>query len=287
MLVNGTTRAVVTRIPVFVAALAAIAASVGGSPLPFAEVFATPEARLAEGRVGICAHRGLNRYAPENTYASAALCVELGFPYVEVDVRTTSDGTLVVLHDETIDRTTDGTGRVDRMTWQQVSKLDAGSWFGPAYAGQRVPRLDEFLGWAKGRIRVYLDVKDADAARLLAVVNSSGMHAEVFLWSRDRGFMREVRSLDSAVAIKVNPRDDEEIEALNAELSPALMEFDRKTFSAARVARVIELGLRPMLYTNRDEPELFRAALNAGVELFNIDYVESFAAIARELEPDG
>ena len=286
MPMNPFLRAVRSPFIASIALIAAISWSVSGEPRPFTDVFVLPDARLDQGPVGICAHRGLNRYAPENTYASAALCVELGFPYVEVDVRTTSDGVLVVLHDETVDRTTDGSGRVDAMSWEEVSRLDAGSWFGPAYAGQRVPKLSDFLAWSKGKIDVYLDVKDADAAALLAAVRSSGMHDRVFLWSRDRDFMRAVRSLDSTIAIKLNPKNDSEIKALGEELTPALMEFDRKTFSPERVSKVTELGYRPMLYTNRDEPELFRAALNAGVELFNIDYVESFAAIAREQQLD-
>ena len=91
------------------------------------------------------AHRGYSAVAPENTMPALAAAVLGGATHVEFDVRTTADGVPVVIHDRTVDRTTDGSGHVWELTVDQVRELDAGSWFSPAYAGVRVPLLEEVL----------------------------------------------------------------------------------------------------------------------------------------------
>lgn len=85
--------------------------------------------------------------------------------YVEIDVRRTADRVMVLLHDAKVDRTTDGTGYLNQLDSSVVDTLDAGSGFGPEFAGERVPRLEPFLRWIDHRIKVYFDVKDAEACR--------------------------------------------------------------------------------------------------------------------------
>src|SRR3954452_18398025 len=96
--------------------------------------------RRPGGQPLVLGHRGASAYAPENTFAAFDLAVEMGADGIETDVRATRDGVLVLLHDETVDRTTDGTGVVAELNRAQVDALDAGSWFGVAYAGERVPQ---------------------------------------------------------------------------------------------------------------------------------------------------
>jgi glycerophosphoryl diester phosphodiesterase len=93
----------------------------------------------------VIGHRGAAGHAPENTLASFAKAAALGVRWVEFDVRLTGDGALVVFHDDTLERTTDGSGRVTDSTWAQINKLDAGAWFGRAFAGERVPALEDAL----------------------------------------------------------------------------------------------------------------------------------------------
>jgi glycerophosphoryl diester phosphodiesterase len=91
------------------------------------------------------AHRGYSAVAPENTLPALAAAVLAGATLVEFDVRTTTDGVPVVIHDRTVDRTTDGSGQVWDLMLDEVRALDAGSWFSPAFAGLRVPLLSEVL----------------------------------------------------------------------------------------------------------------------------------------------
>jgi glycerophosphoryl diester phosphodiesterase len=94
---------------------------------------------------GICAHRGDVEQAPENTIPAFLLAVEKGAHMLEFDVWMTCDGELVIMHDPTVDRTTDGTGTIVNMTLEQIKSLDAGVKFGAEFAGTRVPTLGETL----------------------------------------------------------------------------------------------------------------------------------------------
>jgi glycerophosphoryl diester phosphodiesterase len=91
----------------------------------------------------VIGHRGAMMWAPENTLASFRKAAALGAPWVEFDVRLSKDGRCVVLHDDTLERTTSGSGRADLLTLGELRDLDAGRWFGAAFSGERIPSLEE------------------------------------------------------------------------------------------------------------------------------------------------
>src|SRR5438067_170423 len=93
----------------------------------------------------LIAHRGGALEVPENTLAAFRYAISIGMSWVELDVQMSSDGALVVIHDETVDRTTDGTGAVGSLTFEELRRLDAGSWFGQQYEGEVIPMLREVL----------------------------------------------------------------------------------------------------------------------------------------------
>jgi glycerophosphoryl diester phosphodiesterase len=105
-------------------------------------------------------HRGASGYAPENTMSSFMEALELKADFIELDVAMTKDGVLVVIHDDTVDRTTDGTGKVAELTYDYISTLDAGSWFSPEFAGEPVPTLGEVLDAFRGKIGILIEIKD-------------------------------------------------------------------------------------------------------------------------------
>jgi glycerophosphoryl diester phosphodiesterase len=100
-------------------------------------------------RVG--GHRGASAIAPENTFPAFEQAVAQGAVYTETDIRQTADGALVLLHDATLDRTSNGRGPVSSLTLGEVRALDAGGWFRDAFAGQRIPELPAFLTWIEAR----------------------------------------------------------------------------------------------------------------------------------------
>ncbi|HEU5315302.1 MAG TPA: glycerophosphodiester phosphodiesterase family protein [Chloroflexota bacterium] len=107
----------------------------------------------------VVAHRGASGEAPENTLAAFRLAVEQGAQYVECDVHLSSDGVPVVIHDEKVDRTTNGTGEVARMTLAELRALDAGGWLRPEFGGEKLPTLDEALAACAGKARMFVELK--------------------------------------------------------------------------------------------------------------------------------
>ena len=112
-----------------------------------------------QARTRVIAHRGFSGAAPENTIASVRAAINVGADMAEIDVTLTSDGYIVVIHDETLDRTTDGSGEVFQFTLAELQELDAGSWFDRSFAGEPIPTLDQVLDEVEGRILLNVEIK--------------------------------------------------------------------------------------------------------------------------------
>jgi glycerophosphoryl diester phosphodiesterase len=107
----------------------------------------------------VMAHRGAQDVTPENTLSAFHAAVDLGADAVEMDIVRCASGEIVVLHDDKVDRTSNGSGRVDELTLGALRELDAGSWFGPGFSGERIPLLDDVLDAVGGRIRLNIEIK--------------------------------------------------------------------------------------------------------------------------------
>lgn len=108
----------------------------------------------------LCAHRGAGKLAPENTLAAFRLGYEYGYRMVELDAKLSADGVAFLLHDETLDRTTNERGRADALTWRQLSLLDAGSWQSPRYAGEPLATLMAVARWSRAHdVLVNIEIK--------------------------------------------------------------------------------------------------------------------------------
>ncbi|AMV21524.1 glycerophosphodiester phosphodiesterase [Planctomyces sp. SH-PL14] len=116
------------------------------------------------GQPLVVAHRGLLQHAPENTLSNFRACLELRLGF-EFDVERTKDGHLVCLHDDTVNRTTNGTGKIAELTLEELRRLDAGSWFDPRFAGETVPTIEEVLAlvaeYSRHEVLVAVDLKAA------------------------------------------------------------------------------------------------------------------------------
>ena len=145
----------------------------------------------------VIAHRGASGTAPENTLAAFRRAVACGADMVELDVQLTRDGEVVVVHDFTLDRTTDGTGAVGASSLAEIRRLDAGAWFAPAFLGEAVPTLGEVLGAIGLPVNVELKpVGDQGLeAETLAVVRAAGALGRVVFSSFDPGALERLRAL--------------------------------------------------------------------------------------------
>jgi len=144
------------------------------------------------------AHRGASSYAPENTLAAFDLALTMGARHLELDVELTSDGHVVVIHDDTLDRTTDGSGPVTARTLAELRRLDAGRWFGPAFAGERIPTYEDVLERYRGRAHLHTEIKGRApelSRRTVDLIRGARMTADVTITSFQRARLEEVRTL--------------------------------------------------------------------------------------------
>ncbi|MEH7504009.1 glycerophosphodiester phosphodiesterase family protein [Neobacillus drentensis] len=128
---------------------------------PFQHAFAA-ETKGELRQVDLVAHRGASGYAPENTVAAFDKAVEMKADYIEIDVQRSKDGKLVIIHDTKVDRTTDGTGYIKDLSFDQIRSLDAGSWKGEQFKGEKIPTFDEILDRYHGKIGILIELKSPE-----------------------------------------------------------------------------------------------------------------------------
>ena len=152
----------------------------------------------------LIAHRGASGHAPENTLASFKKAVSLGAAFIETDLQLTRDARLVAIHDERVNRTTNGKGSVHDMTLADLRRLDAGSWFGSEFAGERIPTLEEILEFAKKYdVVFYLELKPGGSwggeHALISGLRDSGQIARTIVISFDASILATVRKIEPTV----------------------------------------------------------------------------------------
>lgn len=214
------------------ATLSLIIAFLGATPARVSATELLGETRAAGDEAFIASHRGGGATAPENTLPAISAALASGFDYVEVDVALTADRQPVLMHDTTVDRTTDGHGRLSSLTLAQVQGLDAGAWFHADYAGTAVPTFGEFL-----------DVLAGTGQR--AIVEFKGE------W--------DAAAVQAAVA---------EVTERNLERRVAVSSFDARTLVMAGSAS----SVLPRLFILKHlPPDVVRAATEAGVRGLVVD----------------
>ena len=141
----------------------------------------------------VWAHRGASTLAPENTLAAFKLAEAAGAGGLELDVQLSRDGVPVVLHDETLDRTSDGRGPVSELSLEHIKRLDAGSWFSPDFAGEKIPTLQETLQWGGSRLRFNIEIKDSAAGQAVLELSRSYSQASIVVSSFDHDLLHRLR----------------------------------------------------------------------------------------------
>lgn len=172
----------------------------------FIALFMNPMTLLATEFMSV-GHRGAAGYAPENTMASFKKAIELGATHLELDIHQSKDGHLIVMHDGSVDRTTDGSGEIKDLTLSQIKALDAGSWFSEKYKRESVPTLDEVfeLLLKNSEIKAIVELKNGSdlysgiEAKLVQLVKKFGLNERVIYKSFRTSILEALRSLDPSV----------------------------------------------------------------------------------------
>ena len=232
------------------------------------------------------AHRGASGNYPENTLIAFQKALEIGVDEIELDLHMTKDAHLIVMHDSTVDRTTDGTGAIAELTLAEIKALDAGSAFGEQFRGERVPTWEEALDLVQGKVRLNVHLKEggnyerkvAQALREFQMVEASILACS----DESVGIFAAIDSQIECRIFRANRTPEEYIQK-SVELGLRTMqpgrdittrEFVQKAHAAGRVVHVFYA----------DTPEDMRAYIEIGVDGILTNYPERLKAILTEIE---
>lgn len=214
--------------------------------------------------------------------------VELGATFIETDLQLSRDGRFVAIHDTTLDRTTSGRGPVSAVKLAELRELDAGSWFGPHFAGERIPTLDEILQFARESNAVfYLEIKAGGAwgfpeHSLVGALRNAGEAAQAVVISFDSGSLAAVRRLEPTLMTgflydRACPDAVERALGVGArQLAPRGDLVTRELVGQARRA-----GLQVVTWTINESAQM-RALIAAGVDGIMSDYPDQLVALLRQ-----
>lgn len=158
----------------------------------------------------VYAHRGASGYAPENTMAAFKEAVELGSHGIECDVQMTKDGKLVICHDETLERTTDGKGFIKNLNYNEIRELDAGSWFDNTFKSEKIPQLSELLKLVSDSgLLLNIEIKSGIVQypgieeKVIAEVNDFGLLPKVIISSFNHYALKKCKEINPSVKIGI------------------------------------------------------------------------------------
>lgn len=222
----------------------------------------------------VIAHRGSHLVKPENSIAAIEEAIELGADYVEIDLRTTRDGHLVLIHNETVDHTTSGKGRIQDLNLDEVAKLALNAKDGHLYS---LPSFMEALKACKNRINIYLDFKQADVAQAYEEIKAAGMEKQVLVYINKAEQYTAWRALAPQMPLMSGLPRQIKKEDLITFLDKMPLEATDNISDPVLVAALKESGLAVFLDVQMadEDPVKWKATMEKGVQGVQTDHPEA------------
>jgi len=233
----------------------------------------------AKSLPAVSAHRGASQVAPENTLSTFRAALALAVDYIEIDVRTTKDGQLVILHDGSLNRTTSGTGPVNEWTLADLKKLSAGQWFSDKFKDERVPTLAEVgqlvSSWNarhSAKTHLYVDCKEADPQQLIEELNRFDLAGSAVFYASDDYLLRLKKVYPSA-RLMPSLKGKSMMEKVQA-LHPYAFDVPWGLLSESLVREIHQQGIKVFSDALENESATeYRKAILAGLDVIQTDYV--------------
>ncbi|ADB42561.1 glycerophosphodiester phosphodiesterase family protein [Spirosoma linguale] len=231
--------------------------------------------------MGVSAHRGASPAAPENTLATFRLALQMQVDYIEIDVRTTKDGKLVILHDGTLNRTTNGTGPVSEQTLADLKKLSAANGMNDAFKAEQIPTLDEvcqlLADWNArhpAKTNLYVDCKDVAPEPLVAVLTRYGLLTNAVFYGSDEKLLALKNAAPRARLMPGLKRADQ-MAAKIATLHPYAFDVSWPALSEALAGQIHQQNIKVFsdLLDGFDTPVEYQKAVHFGVDVIQTDQV--------------
>ncbi len=235
----------------------------------------------------VIAHRGASGNAPENTMAAFRKAVALGATFIETDLQLSRDARFVAIHDATLNRTTNGQGAVHDMTLAELRKLDAGSWFGSEFAGERIPTLEEILEFSKKNdVVFYLELKPAGSwggeHALIGALRESGEIPRAVVISFDASIVLSLRKIEPTLmtGLLYDGQVEKPIQKA-VEIGARQLAVRGDLVSPALLAEARKKDLQVVCWTV-NHPAHMRMLIAAGVDGIMSDYPDRLVAAVRK-----
>jgi glycerophosphoryl diester phosphodiesterase len=231
----------------------------------------------------VIAHRGASGHAPENTLAAFKKAIALGATFIETDLQLSRDSRFVAIHDDSVNRTTNGQGKVHDLSLAELRRLDAGSWFGSEFAGERIPTLEEILEFSKRHdVVFYLELKPSGSwgaeHTLVGSLRTSGEIARTIVISFDATVLGALRKIEPTLMTGLlfdGQLDDPLQRALEVGARQLAVRGDLITPGLLAEAR--KKDLQVVCWTV-NQPAHMRLLIQAGVDGIMSDYPDRLAA---------
>ncbi|MCG6950588.1 MAG: hypothetical protein LJE93_16870 [Acidobacteria bacterium] len=245
-------------------------------------------------RTRVIAHRGFSGAAPENTRAAVRAAIEVGADMAEIDVTLSADMHVVVIHDPTLDRTTNGSGEVSLFTLEELKELDAGSWFDPSFAGERIPTLDEVLAEANGRILLNVEIKSESVdrgvvKRVASAIRGRDMCEQVVVSSFSPTALLQMHAIApeirTAVLYNTELHTGRDAVEIAAELGATVFNIKRQRLTRIMLRRCREHGLPIGVYTV-NKPRRMRRLVGKGINAIFTDRPDRLLDILRPVRDE-
>jgi glycerophosphoryl diester phosphodiesterase len=219
---------------------------------------------LRRRKPAVVAHRGSSGTAPENTLSALRQALSSGAVMCEVDVHTTRDGQLVIMHDPDVSRTTNGEGRISEMDLADIRRLDAGSWFGPEFAGEPVPTLEEAIAALGQSMDICIEVKNADPSQVLDRVLSRRFLSRSIIFDFNHDRLYAARNLEPGLRTLALGVQEANLSSLETDLLDAAGAAYSQT-TPDLVDSVHDMDLALFVYTVNQEDQM-RQLVEWGVD---------------------
>jgi glycerophosphoryl diester phosphodiesterase len=237
----------------------------------------------------VIAHRGASGWAPENTLPAFQKAAELEADMIEFDIQLSADRHIVVIHDKTVDRTTNGTGRVAEKSFAELRQLDAGAWFAPNFAGTRIPTLREVLSTISDSIQLNIELKHFDLESnffeqdVAAIVTEFDLlHRAIFAARHPKSITRlkELIPGIDCVLLQKERTEDEYVEAL-LRLNLKVAQIRRRSMNQAFINRLHEHKILINLFY-ADEAEEMRNFITMGIDGILTNYPDRLRKVIHD-----
>lgn len=236
----------------------------------------------------VVCHRGDHTHAPENTLAGFANAIADGADYVEIDLRTTADSQLVIMHDATVNRMTGDSGQIGKMTWEKLRTLKVKDRAHPDWAEAEIPLFTQVLDLCKDKIYIYLDFKNADPAAAWREIVKRGMEKQFLVYINAPHQFYEWRKVAPAVPLMVSlPANVRTVDSLAAFLNkyhPDILDgdFDEYTPEMIKAAAARGCMVLPDIQRPGENAVLWDSAIRKGLEGLQTDHPGDLIGYLKE-----